>query len=495
MSANTISEVVKIRRRVYTELVKLEIINKLEKDIEDIPRKLANDETPRHRCCEFKERAIIRDRIKLALGFNPVKNPETPLSELVKRLDEVKTDHNAVKVLERACDSCPIDKYMVTDACRNCVAHKCVNSCPKDAIVIIQNRAFIDQNKCIECGRCADVCPYNAINENKRPCVRACAVDAITSDKDRRAKIDDDKCVNCGSCIIACPFGAIDYVSYIVQTTKLLKNKNEKVAALLAPSFMGQFGVRVKADMVKKALKEIGFDEVVEVALGADRVIKEESEEFVENIDEGQKVMTTSCCPGFSELINEHYPDLKKYRSTTPSPMIKTAEYLKEKNKNMKTIFIGPCIAKKSEATQYENVDYVLTFEELVSILVAFGINLENMDEGEKMNDASSLGRSFPYSGGVSSTIKEYLNNEGENIDEDDFVAAKGLSECKKRLEEIEKEKAQFSFLEGMACEMGCVDGPGNLIKAQVAKKLAENFAKKANKKISKDKNLEEKVG
>ena len=484
MSNNTISEVVKIRRRVYTELVKLELEDKLAENIEDIPRKLANDETPRHRCCEFKERAIIRDRIKLALGFNPVKHPETPLSELVNRLNEVKTDHNAVKVLERACDSCPIDKYMVTDACRNCVAHKCVNACPKDAIVIIQNRAFIDQNKCIECGRCADVCPYNAINENKRPCVRACAVDAITSDEDRRAEIDDDSCVNCGSCIIACPFGAIDYVSYIVQVIKSLKNNEKEIVALLAPSFMGQFGVRVKAEMVKKALKEIGFTEVIEVAYGADRVIEEESEEFLERMEKDKDVMTTSCCPAFTELIDQHYPEMKDYVSTTPSPMIKTADYIKKKYSKAETVFIGPCIAKKAEASEHKNVDYVLTFEELVSIMVGYGINLENMNKGQKLKDASKLGRSFPYSGGVSGAIESYLKKKDIKVDNYKFETAKGLNDCKEKLETIKKDEAEFSFLEGMGCEEGCVGGPGNLVKAVVAKKLAENFAQKADEEL-----------
>ena len=480
MGNSTISEVVKIRRRVYTELVRLELDNELQEKIDKVPKKLINDDSPRHRCCEFKERAIIRDRIKLAIGFDPKDHPETPLSKLTNSINKVKEDTNAVKVLEKACDSCPIDKYLVTDACRNCVAHKCVNACPKDAIIIIQNKAFIDQDKCIECGRCANVCPYKAINENKRPCVRACSVDAITSDENRRAEIDDNKCVNCGSCIVACPFGAIDYISYIVQVLKLLKDKDKEVAALLAPSFTGQFGVRVQPEMVKKALKEIGFSQVVEAAYGADKVIREESEEFLERMEEGSEVMTTSCCPGFKTLIKEHYPELNDYISTTVSPMIKTADYIKENNSEVKTIFIGPCIAKKSEAVSYENIDYVLTFEELVSIIVGFGINLEKMDEGEKIEDASKLGRIFPYSGGVSTAIKSYLENKDIDLADFKFEAAQGLEQCKNKLKTIKEDEAEFSFLEGMACEKGCVDGPGNLIKAVVAKKLVNDFADKA---------------
>ena len=481
MGNSNISEVVKIRRRVYTELVRLELENKLKEKIDKMPKKLINDDSPRHRCCEFKERAIITDRIKLALGFDPKDYPETPLSRLADDINDVKGDYNSVKVLEKACDSCPIDKYMVTDACRNCVAHKCVNSCPKDAIVIIQNKAFIDQDKCIECGRCANVCPYNAINENKRPCVRACSVDAITSDENRRAEIDDEQCVNCGSCIVACPFGAIDYISYISQVLKLLKNEKKEVAALLAPSFTGQFGVRVQPEMVKKALKEIGFSKVVEVAYGADQVVEEESTEFLERMEAGSEVMTTSCCPGFKTLIEEHYPELTAYVSTTVSPMIKTADYIKE-NTEMDTVFIGPCIAKKSEAAAHKNIDYVLTFEELVSIIVGFGINLEKMNKGEKMEDASKLGRIFPYSGGVSQAIETYLEDKEIDLTDFKFEAAQGLDQCKSKLEDIKNENAEFSFLEGMACEKGCVDGPGNLIKAVVAKKLVKDFANKAKK-------------
>ena len=484
MTNNTTSEVVKIRRKVYMKLVELVQKDELEEKVESIPKELANDETPRHRCCEFKERAILKDRIKLAMGFNPKDYPETRLSELTKKIDKVKTDFNSIQVLELACDRCPIDKYMVTNACRNCVAHKCVNSCPKDAIVIIQGPAYIDQNKCIECGRCAAECPYDAIHENNRPCVKACEVDAIKSDENRKADINKEKCVNCGSCITACPFGAIDYVSYVVQVLNQLKDPEVEVAALIAPSFTGQFGVRISPGTVKTALKKLGFNEVTEVAFGADLVIQEESGELIEKMEKGENYMTSSCCPGFKDLIDRHYPDLKEYVSTTSSPMVKSAQYIKETNPEINTVFIGPCVAKKSEAAKYDCIDYVLTFEELLSIMVGCGLNLEEIEDKENFKEVTELGRSFPYSGGVSKAINEYIDQNRLNNNKYQLTSGKGLEECKEKLELIKAGKAEFDFLEGMACKEGCVGGPGNLIKSVVAKKLVDNFAKEAEDRL-----------
>lgn len=483
MTNNTTSEVVKIRRKVYLKLVDLVLKDSLQDKIEEIPKKTANKETPRYRCCEFKERAILKDRIKLAMGFNPRDYPETKLADLPQKTPEMAEGFNAVQVLDLACDRCPIDKYMVTNACRNCVAHKCVNTCPKDAIVIIQNRAYIDQNKCIECGLCATECPYDAIHENNRPCVRACQVDAIQSDKNRKAEITSDKCVNCGSCINACPFGAIDYISYIVQVLEQLRDPEVEVAALIAPSFTGQFGTKVSPGTVKAALKKIGFDQVIEVAMGADMVVQEESEEFIEEMKSGAEYMTSSCCPGFKDLVRRHYPHLNEHVSSTPSPMIKTAEHIKQDNPGINTVFIGPCVAKKTEAAEYNKIDYVLTFEELLIIMIGCGLNLEEMKEEESFEDASLLGRSFPYSGGVSEAISKYIKRRYDDINYN-IVAGKGLKECQEKLDLIDSEDAEFNFLEGMACKEGCVGGPGNLIKPIVAKKLADNFAQKADTDI-----------
>jgi ferredoxin hydrogenase large subunit len=265
MSNSTISEVVKLKRKLYIELLKLVKAGNLVAEISNLSEKMITKDTPRYRCCEFKERAIFDERIKAVLGFNIAENNEKSLEELAALMPRQQINRNIVEVIDTACDSCPIDKYIVTDACRNCVAHKCVNACPVNAIVIIQNKAYIDQDKCVECGKCAQACSYNAILENQRPCSRACELDAISSDSNRQAKIDRDKCVSCGSCIAACPFGAITETSDLVKVALELFSDQSKLAAMLAPSFVGQFGYQQSAAKIKYALKKLGFARVKEV--------------------------------------------------------------------------------------------------------------------------------------------------------------------------------------------------------------------------------------
>lgn len=472
MTANTVSEIVKIKRKIYIELAREVLNNTIEEKIKRIPYKIAQEEDERYRCCVHKERAIIDERIKLALGFDPQLHKEESPTDLLKKRGEEDCCANVVNVIELACDSCPIDKYKVTDSCRNCVAHKCVNVCPVDAIVTIQNKAFIDQKKCIECGRCQEVCPYGAIHENVRPCVRACSVDALSSNSDRKAVIDYDKCVDCGSCIQACPFGAISDSTEIVKVTRSLKEEDENLTALLAPSFVGQFGAKIDPAKIKSALKHIGFSEVREVGMGADWTAAEESSELKEALSEDEFLLS-SCCPSFKKLILNEYPDLALNVSSTFSPMVKTAQAVKRDSGN-KTVFVGPCIAKKAEACGYKSVDHVLTFEELLCIMVASDMNLANYEKEEVLNDATRHGRQFAYSGGLSQVMQELTDFEIET------VKGSGLDQCIELLEQLIDGKQTFDFMEGMACSGGCAGGPAVLNKPQVTKKLVQLFADEA---------------
>lgn len=472
MAGNTVSEIVKIKRKIYIELAKQVLNDKIEENISKIPYKIAKEDNERYRCCVHKERAIIEERIKLVLGFDPKLHKNEKPVDLLKKQGQEDCCDNIVNVIELACDSCPIDKYTVTDSCRNCVAHKCVNTCPVDAIVTIQNKAFIDQNKCIECGKCLEVCPYGAIHENIRPCVRACSVDALTSNSQRKAKIDYEKCVDCGSCIKACPFGAISDSTEIVNVCRSIKKDEQNLTALLAPSFVGQFGAKVKPETIKSALKEIGFDEVIEVGLGADLVALEESEELKEKITEDDFLLS-SCCPSFKRTVEKHFKELKPKISKTVSPMVKIAEKVKEDTGN-RTVFIGPCISKKAESCQYGAVDHVLTFEELMCIMVAADMNLASYEKKESIKDSSRHGRQFAFSGGLSTVMNELTENEINT------VKGNGLDECQKLLSEIKSGKREIDFMEGMACQGGCAGGPANLNKSQVTKKLVELFSKEA---------------
>ncbi len=478
---NITTDLAKIKRQIYTLLAKYAYEGRLAEKIEGLPGHLANENTPRFRCCEYKEQAILAEWIKLALGFNPGKFKNMSLSEMVKQIDRLEEDKQVIHVLSKACDRCPMDIFLVTEACRNCIAHVCVNSCPKNAITIIQNRAFIDQDKCVECGRCEASCPYGAIHKLTRPCQRACAVNAIEVDDNRRASIDYEKCIGCGNCVMNCPFGAIEDSTQIVQTIKMLKTSGTKVKAILAPSFVGQFGTKITPARIKSVLLKIGFAEVYEVALGADMVALHEADEFVHKIESGQRFMTSSCCPSFLNLIFKHFPELTRYASATVSPMLALARLLKKAEPECKVIFIGPCISKKVEAKNEESVDAVLTFEELGCILNGIGINLADPVPGEEdeMIDASGTGRSFPYAGGVRGVIQKLLEEKGKGHLINPF-SADGIGNCKKALQQLADGELKYNYFEGMGCPGGCVGGPGILVNSKAAARLVQKFAAKA---------------
>ncbi|MFW5790332.1 MAG: monomeric [FeFe] hydrogenase [Halanaerobiaceae bacterium] len=481
MLDQTVSELVKLKRKLYIELVSLARQNKLQ-DAEKLIYKLIRDDTPRYRCCQYKERAILKERIKLALGFDI--EDDTPISQLAEIVDQIPLDENVINVLNLACDSCPIDKYIVTDTCRNCAAHRCLNACPKDAIYIISNKAYIDQEKCIECSRCKDVCPFGAINENIRPCVKACATGAISSDSNRQATIDKDFCVNCGHCIRGCPFGAIGDKNRIIQVTNSLLDHNQKTVALLAPSFPGQFGYNIDSAIIKTALKIMGFDQVIEVAEGAEKVMKEEAREILELKETDASLMTSSCCPAFTELITKSHPEFSKNISSLTSPMEVSAASIKRQSPEAKTVFIGPCLAKKAEAVNHNSVDEVLTFEELLCMMVAWEINLEKLNPLKEFNDSiSDQARSFPTSGAVAAAINSEIPESKKS--QINFQVAAGLEECSEFLKKY-KPGNKISFLEGMGCQDGCIGGPGTVINSKIAKKMLEKYINNKNNDNSK---------
>ena len=248
----------------------------LEKAI-DIPKVIVPGKVPTMRCCVYKERAILGERVKLAMGGD-------------------KENPNIIEVIDIACDECPAAGYEVTDSCRGCLAHRCEDVCKRGAISFDHNHvAHIDKTKCVECGQCAKVCPYFAIVNRKRPCQNACKIKAISINENNAAAIDNDKCIQCGACVYQCPFGAISDKSYIINVIDLIKksnnNENYKVYAMVAPSISSQFAY-AKLGQVITGLKNLGFHTVVEAALGADMVAQAESKELAE-----KGFLTSSCCP------------------------------------------------------------------------------------------------------------------------------------------------------------------------------------------------------
>ena len=340
-----------IKYQVLKEVAKESWDNTLTENILDIPKKIIVGKVPTMRCCVYKERAIIAERVKVAMGGD-------------------RNNKNVIEVIDIACDECPMGGYEVTNACRGCLAHRCEDACKRGAISFDDNHvAHIDKTKCVECGACAKVCPYSAIHNYKRPCEVACKVKAISMGENKEAKINDDKCIACGACVYQCPFGAISDKSMIVDAIDILKksNNNEKykVYAVVAPSISSQFNY-AKLGQVITALKKLGFYTVVEAALGADMVAHTESLELVE-----KGFLTSSCCPAFVTYIKNEFPNLVQHISHNLSPMATIAKYLKENDPTCKVIFIGPCTAKKKEIQQEEvkkYVDNVLTFEELQAL-------------------------------------------------------------------------------------------------------------------------------
>lgn len=444
---NNDAEILKLKNRIKTEVCKLAWEDNLNQDSID---KMVLDIIPgpkaAWRCCVYKEREIVRERVRLATGKNVSTKPDTK---------------NIVQVIEPACDECPINSYMVTDMCRHCLGKACLNSCRFGAISMGDTHMRIDPTKCKECGMCANACPYGAIIHIERPCKKACPVGAITYNEYGIAHIDEEKCVNCGHCIHNCPFGAIGSKVFLVDIIKEIKAGKE-VIAMVAPSIEGQFGENVNLAVIRNTLKELGFADMIEVSLGADMTAALESEEWSEALKEGKKV-TTSCCPAFINMLKKHYPDVyEKNMSQTVSPMAATSRYLKALHPYCVTVFIGPCVAKKDEAQNHgitDNADYVMTYGELQFMMESKGVEFKT-DVAEFAQEGSVFGKKFASSGGVAKAVLECMKERGEDVDNITLLQAAGGAECKKAIMMLKANKLQEDFVEGMFCPGGCVGGP-----------------------------------
>lgn len=468
-----VSEIVSIRREVLSELARMTRHGLLVQDIKRVARSLVSESGNRYRCCVHKERAVLKERFNLAMG----QEVDMPLVEAAERtLKDEYAQLPIINVLPEACDQCPIDKFFVTNACRNCVAHNCKNSCPKNAIMIVQNQAYIDKTKCVECGLCKKSCSYGAIIEVNRPCEGACQLKAIKAGADRKAVIDYTKCVQCGGCKVACPFGAISDRTFVVPVIRAI-DAGKKVHALLAPAFIGQFGAKVQPGQVVAGLKALGFTEVQEVSFAADIVTLEEAKEFAATVPAERSFMTTSCCPAFVGMVEKHLPQTKEHVSSTVSPMVAAGKVVKENDPEAVTVFIGPCVAKKQEAEERAKglIDYVLTFEELQAIFDGLGVDLSALEPAPFQTTASRDGNIFARAGGVEQAVKDTAAKLAPAL-EVRSQRKEGLGDCKMQLLLLKNGKIDGNFFEGMACQGGCVGGPGALADYRVTSKLVDKF-------------------
>ncbi len=433
----------------------------------EIPKEIVPGKTPTMRCCVYKERAILGERIKLAMS-------------------RTNDGGNVIQVIDIACDECPVGGYEVTDSCRGCLAHRCEDVCKKGAITFDEHqKAHIDKSKCVECGMCAKVCPFSAIRNYKRPCQSACKVKAISMDENKAAKIDDGKCISCGACVYQCPWGAITDKSYILDVIDILKNNDKfKTFAVVAPAISSQFSY-AKLGQVITGLKQLGFSIVTEAALGADMVAEAESRELAE-----KGFLTSSCCPAFVDYICKNYPELLPYVSHNLSPMATISKYIKENNDNAKVVFIGPCTAKKMEIRKDEvspYVDVAITFEELQALFDSRDIDITALDESDvDQLHSSPFGRIFARCGGLADAVKEGLKEQGLEDFELKPVSCDGIENCKIALIKKSKGISDVNFIEGMACTGGCVGGAGCLTHGERNKIEVDKFSRIATKKTIK---------
>ncbi len=427
-----------LKYEVIKELIKSYDNQTLDVAYRDIPKIIVPGPEAKMRCCIYKERAILQERIRLAMGGD-------------------KDNPTAVEVIDIACDECPAEGIFVTPACRGCLAHRCKDACPKDAISIVNHRAVVDKEKCIECGKCVAACPYNAIIKQQRPCIVSCKAGAISLDENKKAVINRNKCISCGACVYQCPFGAISDKSMILEVLDLLKesdhSKNYRVYAVIAPSIVSQFKY-AKIEQVVTGIMQLGFHQVVEAALGADICLYKEVHEFAE-----KGTLTTSCCPAFVMYVEKNFPELKPYISSSLSPMCQAALLIKKSDPTAKVVFIGPCSAKKVEYKLEKTmgaIDSVLSFEELQAFLDARGIDAATLPE-TALDNASYYGRIFAKAGGITQGIVHIAKEQG--VEGLNPVSMNGIDQIKVNMLKLKLKRAEHNFFEGMACEGGCING------------------------------------
>ena len=432
-----------IKKEILVRIIKAFLSD----DFEEKTRLIPYDMRPKgmevpYRCCVYKERAIIKDRTIAGLGFPIEEDDETvSLGTYAKKaMERTEISDKNLTVLQAACKGCSTNRIYVTDLCQGCVARPCQSACKFGAISIVDGRSVIDDSKCKKCKMSVNACPYNAIVKISVPCEDSCPVGAIKKDETGFASIDYEKCINCGRCTAACPFGAVHERSQIVDILKAIKSK-KKVIAMIAPSIAGQFPGNIY--QLKSAIIASGFDDVYEVAQGADVTANTEAKEFMERMevvneknsewltewanaggygeteesseDKEEKIhnfMTTSCCAGYNQLIKKHMPEIKPYVSDTKTPLYYTAEIVKKEHPDAITVFVSPCVAKRAEGYENENVNYVMNYEELGALFIAKKIQITELEEDKYTVESSKQARNFGFTGGVAESVKASLRDD-----------------------------------------------------------------------------------
>ena len=473
---NNSSKSIHLKKEILIRLVKAFFSEDFEEGIRKIPYDMRpkGSEVP-FRCCIYKERAILKDRTIAGLGFSIEEDDETTLLSTYAKnaMGRKEVEKNTLTVLEAACKGCVPSQVYVTDLCQGCVARPCQSSCKFGAISIINGKSVIDSSKCKNCKMCIGACPYSAIVKITVPCESACPVGAISKNENGIARIDFDKCISCGKCVAACPFGAVHEKSHIIDILKNMKN-GKKVIAMIAPSIVGQFPGTI--NQLRTAMLKIGFDNVYEVAYGADTTTRNEAKEFEERMEKNEPFMTTSCCAAYNNLVERALPEIKPYVSTTKTPLYYTAEYVKQIYPEALTVFVSPCVAKRSECMKNDNIDFIINYEELGALLVGLKIDVLTCEETEFDVESSKQGRNYGVTGGVAGAVASLA--EGVNP-----CVINGLN--KDSIKELKNFAAQSScpgcnLIEVMGCEGGCIGGNATINKTKISTKMITEYVNKS---------------
>ena len=481
----------RIRHEVFTEIARLAYEGgNYAEALEQLTYKIRPgdpDDEGSYKGSILYERAVIGERLRLAMGLSTrelgvYNNIRDGVEESV--IAEKYYEPPLINVIKFACNKCPDNLMVVTNRCQGCLERPCSSVCSHNAISRVKGHAYINPDICIRCGNCASVCSFNAIIRQERPCKKACGVNAIGSDDHGRACIDYSKCTSCGQCLVNCPFGAISDKSQIFQTIMAIKSETP-VYVVLAPAFVGQWGPDAIPEKMNAIFKRLGFAGVYEAAIGADLCVIEEAADFLEEVPAKHAFMVTSCCPSWSDLVKKMFPEMKENISVAMTPMVLTARLVKKQHPGCKVVFVGPCDAKKLEAsrrTVRSDVDFVLTFEEVLGMFAAKGIDKEciPMTEAEPLDHSGADARMFAVSGGVAQAVVNAIKSMDPDR-EIKVAKATGLDECRKLLLMAKAGKYDGYLLEGMACPGGCVAGAGTLQPIDKSAKSVEKFSACAN--------------
>lgn len=309
-------------------------------------------------------------------------------------------------------------------------------------------------------------------NEEKNTCIDACFFQALRKDEKGNVTIDPEACVGCSACLDHCNAGILVDRKDVLPVFELLNHPDEPVYALIAPAFISQFSDDVTPGKLRSAFKHLGFAGMIEVALFADILTLKEAMEFDRSIRTDEDfVLTSSCCPIWIAMIRKVYSELIPHIPPSVSPMVACGRSIKLLHPNAKTVFIGPCVAKKAEAKEKDVADainYVLTFQEIQDIFCM--ADIRPSEEEEDLRDHSSTaGRIYARAGGVSKAVQSTVDRLRPNRPIPlKAEMADGVPACRALLNKIKEGKLESNFIEGMGCVGGCVGGPKALIPKEI---------------------------